>query len=271
MADDPVLPKATEPVLLKATQAGVATITLNRPEVHNAFNAEVIELLSEMLDDLAGADGVRVVLLDAVGKSFSAGADLNWMKRAASFSADENREDARALGEMLRRLNRLPKPTVALVQGSAFGGGVGLMAACDIVIAVRAAAFSLSEVKLGLIPATIAPYVVAAIGERQARRYFLTGEHFDGEAALKLGLVHELVDDGPGLIAAGERMVERLFTAAPGALGEAKDLIEAVAGKPIDSHLIEDTARRIAERRAHDEAREGIAAFLEKRKPDWHG
>lgn len=262
---------ADQPVTLKATQAGVATITLNRPEVHNAFNAEVIELLSEIFEDLAGADGVRVVLLDAVGKSFSAGADLNWMKRAGSFTEEENREDARALGEMLRRLNRLPKPTVALVQGSAFGGGVGLMAACDMVVAVREAAFSLSEVKLGLIPATIAPYVVAAIGERQARRYFLTGERFDAEAARRIGLVHELVEDGAALVAAGERIVERLFAAAPGALADAKELVAAVAGKPIDGSLIEDTARRIAERRAHDEAREGIDAFLEKRKPDWHG
>ena len=262
---------ADEPVSMKATQAGVATITMNRPEVHNAFNAEVIESLSEILEDLAGADGVRVVMLTAVGKSFSAGADLNWMKHAAEFTEEENREDARALGEMLRRLNRLPKPTVALVQGSAFGGGVGLMAACDIVVAVRDAAFSLSEVKLGLIPATIAPYVVAAIGERQARRYFLTGERFDGEQAKAIGLVHELVDDQAALVAAGERIIERLFTAAPGALAEAKDLIAAVAGKPIDGHLIDDTARRIAERRAHDEAREGIAAFLEKRRPDWHG
>ncbi len=262
---------AEQPVTLKATQAGVATITLNRPEVHNAFNAEVIELLSEIFEDLAGADGVRVVLLAAAGKSFSAGADLNWMKRAGSFTEEENREDARALGEMLRRLNRLPKPTVALVQGSAFGGGVGLMAACDMVVAVREAAFSLSEVKLGLIPATIAPYVVAAIGERQARRYFLTGERFDAEAARRIGLVHELVEDGAALVAAGERIVERLFAAAPGALADAKELVAAVAGKPIDGSLIEDTARRIAERRAHDEAREGIAAFLEKRKPDWHG
>ena len=262
---------ADEPVLLKATQAGVATITLNRPALHNAFNAEVIESLSEILEDLAGADGVRVVMLTAVGKSFSAGADLNWMKHAAEFTEEENREDARALGEMLRRLNRLPKPTVALVQGSAFGGGVGLMAVCDIVVAVRDAAFSLSEVKLGLIPATIAPYVVAAIGERQARRYFLTGERFDAEQARAIGLVHEVVADGAALIAAGERIVERLFAAAPGALAEAKDLVAAVAGKPIDGHLIEDTARRIAERRGHDEAREGIAAFLEKRKPDWHG
>lgn len=262
---------ADQPVTLKATQAGVATITLNRPEVHNAFNAEVIELLSEIFEDLAGADGVRVVLLAATGKSFSAGADLNWMKRAGSFTEEENREDARALGEMLRRLNRLPKPTVALVQGSAFGGGVGLMAACDMVVAVREAAFSLSEVKLGLIPATIAPYVVAAIGERQARRYFLTGERFDAEAARRIGLVHELVEDGAALVAAGERIVERLFAAAPGALADAKELVAAVAGKPIDGSLIEDTARRIAERRAHDEAREGIDAFLEKRKPDWHG
>ena len=262
---------ADEPILLKATQAGVATITLNRPRVHNAFDAEVIELLSEIFADLAGADGVRVVLLVAAGKSFSAGADLKWMEQAARFTKQENLEDARALGEMLRRLNRLPQPTVALVQGSAFGGGVGLMAACDIVVAVRDAAFSLSEVKLGLIPATIAPYVVAAIGERQARRYFLTGERFDAEEARRIGLVHEVVEDGAALIAAGERMVERLFTAAPGALAEAKDLIEAVAGKPIDGHLIADTARRIAERRIHDEAREGIAAFLEKRRPDWHG
>ncbi len=262
---------ADEPILLKATQAGVATITLNRPELHNAFNAEVIELLSEILDDLAGADGVRVVVLGAAGKSFSAGADLNWMKHAATFSEEENREDARALGEMLRRLNRLPKPTVALVQGPAFGGGVGLMAACDMVVAVSDAAFSLSEVKLGLIPATIAPYVVAAIGERQARRYFLTGERFDAEEARRIGLVHEVVEDGAALISAGERIIERLFTTAPGALTEAKDLIAAVAAKPIDGHLIEDTARRIAERRTHDEAREGIAAFLEKRRPDWHG
>ena len=260
-----------EAVLLKATKAGVATITLNRPALHNAFGAEVIESLSEILADLAGADGVRVVMLTAVGKSFSAGADLNWMKMAAEFTVEENREDARALGEMLRRLNRLPKPTVALVQGSAFGGGVGLMAACDVVVAVRDAAFSLSEVKLGLIPATIAPYVVAAIGERQARRYFLTGERFDAEQARALGLVHEVVADGAALIAAGEHIVERLFAAAPGALAEAKDLVAAVAGRPIDGHLIEDTARRIAERRGHDEAREGIAAFLEKRKPDWHG
>ena len=258
-------------VLLDATPAGVATVTLNRPAAHNAFNAEVIERLSGVFGDLAGADGVRVVLLAAVGKSFSAGADLNWMKHAAEFSEDENREDARALGEMLRRLNTLPKPTVALVRGAAFGGGVGLMAACDMVVAVKEAEFSLSEVKLGLIPATVSPYVIAAIGERQARRYFLTGERFDAEEARRIGLVHEVVADAAGLDAAGERIVARLFAAPPGALAEAKDLVAAVAGKPIDGHLIEDTARRIAERRTHHEAREGIAAFLDKRKPDWHG
>ena len=214
-------------VLMRASPAGVATVTLNRPEAHNAFNAEVIERLSEVLGDLAGADGVRVVLLAAVGKSFSAGADLNWMKHAADFTQEENREDARALAEMLRRLNTLPKPTVALVQGAAFGGGVGLMAACDMVVAVRDAEFSLSEIKLGLIPATISPYVIAAIGERQARRYFLTGERFDAEEAQAIGLVHEVVEDGAALIAAGEHIVERLFTAAPGALAEAKDLVAA--------------------------------------------
>ncbi len=260
-----------DPVLFRASPGGVATVTLNRPEVHNAFNAEVIERLSDIFEDLAGADGVRAVLLEAVGKSFSAGADLDWMRHAAELSEEENRDDARALGEMLRRLNTLPKPTVALVQGAAFGGGVGLMAACDIVVAVSDAAFSLSEVKLGLIPAVISPYVIAAIGARRARRYFLTGERFDAEEARRIGLVHEVVEDAAALDSAGERIVERLFTAAPGALAEAKDLIAAVAGRPIDSHVIEDTARRIAERRTHDEAREGIAAFLEKRKPDWHG
>ena len=258
-------------VFMRASQSGVATITLNRPEVHNAFNAEVIERLRDVLEDLAGADGVRVVLLDAAGKSFSAGADLNWMKRAATFSEEENREDARALSTMLYRLSTLPKPTVALVQGAAFGGGVGLMAACDMVIAVKDAEFSLSEVKLGLIPATISPYVIAAIGARQARRYFLTGERFDAHEARRIGLVHEVVEDIDALNAAGERMVARLFAAPPGALAEAKDLIAAVSGRPIDAGIIEDTARRIAARRAHDEAGEGIAAFLEKRKPDWHG
>ncbi len=258
-------------VLMRASPNGVATITLNRPEVHNVFNAKVIERLSDVLQDLAGADGVRAVVLDAAGKSFSAGADLHWMKQAATFSETENLEDARALSQMLNRLSTLPKPTVALVQGAAFGGGVGLMAACDMVIAVADAAFSLSEIKLGLIPATISPYVIAAIGPRQARRYFLTGERFDAHEARRIGLVHEVVEDAEALAAAGKRMVERLFAAPPGALAEAKDLIAAVAGRPIDSAVIEDTARRIAARRAHDEAGEGIAAFLEKRKPGWHG
>ena len=256
---------------MRASPAGVATVTLNRPEAHNAFNAEVIERLSEVFADLAGADGVRVVLLEAVGKSFSAGADLNWMKHAADFTKEENREDARALAEMLRRLNTLPKPTVALVQGAAFGGGVGLMAACDMVVAVRNAEFSLSEIKLGLIPATISPYVIAAIGARQARRYFLTGERFDADEACRIGLVHEVVGDTEALDAAGQRIVERLFAAPPGALAAAKDLIAAVAGRPIDADVIEDTARRIADRRTHPEAREGIDAFLEKRQPDWRG
>jgi methylglutaconyl-CoA hydratase len=258
-------------VLMRASPEGVATITLNRPEVHNAFNAEVIERLSDVLEDLAGADGVRVALFEAAGKSFSAGADLNWMKHAATFTEAENLEDARALSQMLNRLSTLPKPTVALVQGAAFGGGVGLMAACDMVIAVESAAFSLSEIKLGLIPATISPYVIAAIGERQARRYFQTGERIAADEARRIGLVHEVVDDAEALAAAGKRMVERLFAAPPGALAEAKDLIAAVAGRPIDAALIEDTARRIAARRSHAEAGEGIAAFLEKRKPGWHG
>lgn len=257
-------------VLLNASPGGVATITLNRPEVHNAFDENVVERLNDILDELAGADGVRAVLLDAVGKSFSAGADLDLMRRAAEdFTEDDNLEDARAMGEMWRRLATLPKPTIALVQGAAYGGGVGLIAACDIAIATRDAVFCLSEVKLGLIPSTISPYFIQAVGVRHARRYMMTGERFDADEARRIGLVHEVVDDIPGLAAAAEAIVTQIFAAAPGAVAETKALVSDVAGRPIDHHLIEQRAKGIAHRRATDEAREGVAAFLAKRKPAW--
>lgn len=258
-----------ESVLFRASPDGVAAITLNRPEVHNAFNAEVIARLSEILEDLAVADGIRAVLLESTGKSFSAGADLNWMRHAAEADEQDNLQDARALGEMLRRLDSLPKPTIALVQGAAFGGGVGLIAACDIVVAVSDAVFSLSEVKLGLVPSVISPYVIAAMGVRHARRYMLTAERFDAVEALRIGLVHELVSATSELPAAAERIVSHLFEAAPSAVAVTKELISSVAGRPIDSHVVDETARLIAEVRTRDEAREGIAAFLEKRKPSW--
>ena len=247
---------------------GVATVTLNRAEVHNAFNDALIADMTDALRRL-GADGkVRALVLRTEGKSFSAGADLGWMQKMASYSHDENLRDASALAELMRTLNFLPKPTVARVQGAAFGGGVGLAACCDIAIASETAAFSLSEVRLGLIPAVISPYVVAAIGERAARRYFLTAERFDAAEALRIGLVHQVVPDKE-IDAAVDAILARLAEGGPAAQRAAKDLIFAVAHRPVDAALIHDTAQRIANIRASSEGREGLAGFLEKRKPVW--
>lgn len=258
-------------VLFHATPDGVATITLNRPEVHNAINAEMIERLADILEDLHGADGIRAVLLDGAGKSFSAGADLNWMRHAAEQTFEDNLEDARALGKALYHLATLPQPTIALARGAVYGGGVGLVAACDIAIAVADAVFSLSEVRLGLVPAVISPYVVAAMGARAARRYMLTGARFDAEAARRAGLVHEVVARPGELAAAAKEITAALFEAAPGAVSECKRLVARIEGRPLDEHLVEETAKLIASVRAGDEAREGVAAFLEKRKPAWRG
>ena len=247
----------------------MATITLDRPQTHNAFDERAVAALTERLTQWGDDDSVRAVVVAARGESFCAGADVAWMRRAAAFSEAENVADASALAELLRVLNTLPKPTVALVQGPAYGGGVGLVACCDIVLAVRHARFQFSEVRLGLIPAVIAPYAIAAIGARQARRYFLTAEPMGAEEALRLGLVHELLDDVGALAKARERIVGALAAAAPGAVAEAKALIAALAGRPIEASLIETTARRIAARRASPEAREGLSAFLEKRPPRW--
>ena len=258
-----------EPMFLEAIdEAGVARITLNRPEVHNAFNDDLIAELTAALVRLEQDPAVRAVVLAAAGKSFSAGADLNWMKRMAGYSEEENRADARGLAGLMRSLNELAKPTVALVQGAAYGGGVGLVACCDIAIAATRASFCLSEVKLGLIPAVISPYVIAAIGERSARRYFVTAERFDAETALRLGLVQEVVAPEE-LEAAGRRVLEALLAGGPEAQAAAKRLVRDMAGRPIDDALVEETAKRIAEVRAGDEAREGISAFLEKRRPSF--
>jgi len=256
-------------VQVTVSPQGLATVTLNRPEKHNAFNDLVIVRLAETLADL-GADGnVRVVALAAQGQSFSGGADLDWMRRAATYSEAENETDALALARMLRALNTVPKPTVALVQGPAYGGGVGLVAACDIAIAIKSAVFAMTEVRLGLVPATVSPYVIAAVGARAARRLFLTGEPFDAQEALRLGLVHEVVDDAGALAAARDRIVGYLLNGAPGALAASKELIAAVSDRPLDDELLAETARRIAARRVTAEGQEGTAAFLDKRKPDW--
>jgi methylglutaconyl-CoA hydratase len=257
------------PILADFTPEGLAVVTLNRPERHNAFNADIIARLATIFDEIAKEDALRAMILRAEGPSFSAGADLDWMRAAADYTYDDNLDDARALADMLRRLNDLPLPTIALVQGPAYGGGVGLVSACDIAVAVESASFAFSEVRLGIVPATISPYVIDAIGPRAARRYFLTGERFDAAEAKRIGLVHEVVPDAAALGHAGDRLVESIWQGAPGAIASAKDLIFAVAHEPIDEETIEETAERIAERRATDEAKEGLEAFLAKRKPAW--
>lgn len=249
-------------------EGGVARITLTRTHRHNAFDDQLISELTRSLRGMESDERVRIVVLAAQGRSFSAGADIDWMKRMAGYGREENLEDARALAELMRTLNGLAKPTLALVQGPAYGGGVGLIACCDIALSAGTAQFSLSEVKLGLIPAVIAPYVVAKMGQSAARRYFLTAERFGAEEARRLGLVHEVVPDEQ-LEARGARVAKALLEGGAASQAAAKALIAAVAGRPIDGDLIEDTASRIAEIRAGDEAREGLAAFLEKRKPDW--
>ncbi len=260
----------SETVLTDVDARGVARVTLNRPEIHNAIDDALIARLTEVFTDLDGDAEVRAVVLSGNGKSFSAGADFKWLRRTAGYSEAENIADAEKLGELLRILNGLSKPTLALVQGGAYGGGVGLACCCDIVIASEDARFSLSEVRIGLIPATISPYVVRAMGVRQARRYMLTGEVIGAGEARRLGLAHEVVAAND-LEAAGENMIDVLFEGGPGAQAAIKLLVARVADGPVDSDMIADSARRIAESRATDEAREGIAAFFAKRRPAWRG
>ena len=248
---------------------GVGIVSLSRPDRHNAFDDVTIVELLQALAAMEADAAVRVVVLSSVGKSFCAGADLSWMQRAAGYGAEENLRDAKVLAEMLRKLACLPKPTVARVQGPAYGGGLGLVAACDIAIATFDAQFALSEVKLGMIPATIGPHVIAAIGERHARRYMLTAERFSAAEAYRIGLIHEMVADEAGLDQAVGQVVDTLLKNGPRAMAECKELIRAVAGKPLSDELVADTAGRIARLRASEEAKEGIDAFLNKRQPRW--
>ena len=249
-------------------RGGVVWLTLDRPEIHNAFDDRLIAELTTELEGLGADDGVRVLVLTGAGRSFSAGADLNWMRRTASYGEAENLADAHALAGLMKTLNELPKPTVARVNGAALGGGTGLVACCDIVVASERATFGTTEVRLGLIPSVIGPYVLAAIGARHARRLMLTAERISAAEALRLGLVHEVVapDQLDGAI---DRVVGELLKNGPAALAAAKRLIRDLAGRPIDAALIDDTAQRIARLRATDEAREGVGAFLEKRPPAW--
>lgn len=247
---------------------GIATVTLNRPAIHNAFDEMLIAKLTQTFVELDDERDVRVVVLAGAGRSFCAGADLNWMRRMAAFDHDENLRDATALAAMLRALYALSKPTIARVHGAAYGGGVGLIAACDIAIAVPEATFALTEAKLGLIPATIGPYVIEAMGARQARRYFLTAERFTAAEALRIGLVHEVVES-PQLDARIDGIIGALRAAGPFAQLECKALIRGVAHRPIDADVISGTAGHIAAVRASPEGKEGVAAFLGKRTPAW--
>jgi methylglutaconyl-CoA hydratase len=247
---------------------GVGRVTLNRPEVRNAFDDALIASLTQVFRDLESDQAVRVVILGGNGPAFCAGADLNWMKRMATYGQDENLRDAGALAGMLATLDRMTKPTIARVHGPAFAGGTGLVAACDIAVGSPEAKFCFSEAKLGLSPATISPYVIRAIGERAARRYFLSAEVFGAEEAHRIGMLSALVPASE-LDVAVDQLVRQLLACGSEALAKIKDLIRAVAGRPLDDALKEDTARRIAEIRASPEGREGIAAFLEKRKPRW--
>ena len=247
---------------------GAATVWLNRPEVHNAFDDELIATLTAELKRLEKEKSVRVVILEGRGKSFSAGADFNWMKRTVQLTEAENVRDAEALAELLRTLNRLKKPTIAAVQGNAYGGGVGLIACCDIAFAADHVHFAFTEARLGLTPATISPYVVAAIGERVARRYFLTAESFTADEACRIGLVHQICKL-PDLAPLVRQTVDMLIAGGPVAQKEVKKLIRLVARGPIDSAMVAETARRIAAMRVSPEGHEGMTAFLEKRKPAW--
>jgi methylglutaconyl-CoA hydratase len=255
--------------LLNLRDGPVARLRLNRPELHNAFDATLIAALTGALDAVAHDDSVRVVILESEGASFSAGADLNWMKRMAGFSKDENQRDAMQLAALMRTLNNLRKPTIARVHGAAYGGGVGLVACCDIAMASHGATFALSEARLGLVPAVVSPYVVAAIGERAARRYFATGERFDAGEAWRLGLVHDVDATDEAMDNRLGSLVQAMLACGPVAQREAKELVRAVAGRPVSSELIQDTAERIARIRSSPEGREGVAAFLEKRRASW--
>lgn len=246
----------------------VATITLAQPEVRNAFSDEVIAQITQAFRSVAARDDVRAIVLAAQGPAFCAGANLHWMRRMADYSDEENRLDAGLLAEMLHVIYTCPQPTIARVQGDVYAGGLGLVAACDMAVAADSAGFCLSEVKIGLIPATIGPYVIRAMGARAAHRYFLTGERFSAAEAQRIGLVHEVVA-ADQLDAMVDQWLKHLVNAGPAAVRACKRLVQDVAGQTIDAALTASTVEAIARIRASDEGKEGVQAFLGKRKPSW--
>ncbi len=256
-------------VLFNVDLQGIATVTLNNPEKHNAFDDAIIEQLTNVFNQISNRNDIKIMVLASNGKSFSAGADLAWMKRMAGYSFSDNLKDANALANMLKALNFLPQPTIARIQGAAFGGAVGLASCCDIVIASTKANFCLSEVKLGLIPATISPYVVSAIGLKASRRYFQTAERFFADKAQQLGLVDEVVS--PELLDDEiKKMIHILLNNGTQAMRQAKKLAFDVAYQDINENLLKETSERIAAIRVSPEGQEGLAAFFEKRRPNWN-
>ncbi|MEN5115592.1 enoyl-CoA hydratase-related protein [Brevundimonas diminuta] len=265
---DPAPDANDDLVQIDATADGVVFVTINRPQKKNAFDAATIAALYEAFETLHGADKVRVVFIRGAGGTFSAGADLNWMRDAADWSESDNRDDAMGLAKMLKALHDVPALTVALVEGAAMGGGAGIVAACDMAVAVEGARFAFSEVKLGLIPATIAPYVIEAVGARRARQLFLTANIFDADYAAHAGLIDMVLPEG-SVDEFISMLTDSLSANAPGAMGDAKRLVNDVAGEEIDNRLLEETAKRIARARVSAEGQEGVRAFLVKRAPSW--
>ncbi|WP_296173206.1 enoyl-CoA hydratase/isomerase family protein [Psychrobacter sp. UBA2769] len=245
-----------------------ATVTLNRPEIRNAFNDEMIAELTEVFTTLGNDEQVRVIVLAAAGKAFCAGADLNWMRAMADYSYEENLADADKLAQMLKTIYECPKPTVAAIQGDVYAGGMGLVAVCDVAIAVKIANFCLSEVRLGLAPATISPYVIKALGARASQRYFLSAEVFDAKKARQLGFIHERVSE-ESLDDAVAAFCDKVVKNSPDAVKTCKRLLHEIAGAPIIDDLIADTVKGIADIRSSEQGKEGVQAFLQKRKPDW--
>ncbi|AOS96697.1 2,3-dehydroadipyl-CoA hydratase [Microbulbifer aggregans] len=260
----------TEKLLTEIDSEGVATVTLNRPDVHNAFDDDLIRQLGETFDRLSQQPEVRALVLASNGKNFSAGADLNWMKRMAEYSEEDNRRDAAALAAMLHKLDTFPAPTIARVQGAAFGGAVGLVSCCDMAVAAERASFCLSEVKIGLLPATISPYVINAIGARHARRYFVTAERFSAQRAREIGLVSEVCQEGE-LDLEVQKLVNTILDNGPRAVAMAKQLAMSMSNRVINEELQGQTSALIAAVRVSPEGQEGLSAFLEKRAPSWMG
>ena len=265
---DPAPDANDDLVQIDSTADGIVFITINRPDRRNAFDAPTIAALYEAFETLHGADNVRLVFVRGAGGTFSAGADLQWMADAAGWSESDNRSDAMGLAKMLKALHDVPALTCAIVEGAAMGGGAGIVAACDMAVAVEGSRFAFSEVKLGLIPATIAPYVVEAVGARRARQLFLSANIFDADYAAHAGLIDMVLPEG-SVDEFISMLTDSISANAPGAMGEAKRLVNDVAGQKIDSGLMEETAKRIARARVSVEGQEGVRAFLDKRKPNW--